>query len=243
MLNQTSNQFVLKEVRKFPPARQIVADYSPREVADHPFFQHLREGSASLEPVWLLMANLRAGISRDFVVWLSWTIARVEDRRIGSLVAKQLNDELGNGDPSAIHSVLLTQFVAGLEPFAPDWAEASSALLGPGCSLGLAAARPFFGDPYESVGALIVGEIFAEKMDRCIGDAVRRHGGVSPDVRTWLTVHEVLEVSHAADSGALAELVPATGPELAATWRGATDQWRVLWEFLDDVDALAASLS
>jgi pyrroloquinoline quinone (PQQ) biosynthesis protein C len=226
--------------QSLPSADQIVARYARREVSEHPFFVRLRERAADLTPIWLLMTNLRAGISREFVTWLAWTIARVEDRRIGALVAKQLSDELGNGDFERIHSVLLDRFISGLEPFRPRGR--SDALLVPGQTLGREAAKAFCGEPYESVGALIVGEIFAEKMDRCVGDAVRRHGGVDRQSLTWLLLHEALEVSHAADSGNLAELVPKQGPELAATWRGAMEQWQVLWQFLDDVDAVSAAL-
>ena len=82
-------------------------------------------------------------------------------------------------------------------------------------------------------------EIFAKKMDRCLGDEVRRQNAISDDALTWLTIHEVLEVDHAEDSGALAALVTEHGPSLAATWRGAIAQWDALWEFLDGVAALA----
>jgi pyrroloquinoline quinone (PQQ) biosynthesis protein C len=229
------------ETQPLPSADQIVASYSRREVADHPFFVRLRERPADLKPIWLLMANVRAGVSRDFVSWLAWTVARVEDRRIGALVAKQLSDELGHGDFERIHSVLLDRFIEGLEPFCASQIR-EDVLLAPGQTLRQEAAKPFFGEPYEGVGALMVGEIFAEKMDRCVGDAIRRHGGVESHTLTWLMLHETLEVSHAADSTRLAALVPRQGPELAATWRGATDQWRALWQFLDDVDARSASL-
>jgi hypothetical protein len=94
-------------------------------------------------------------------------------------------------------------------------------------------------DPYEGVGALIVGEIFAKKMDRALGDEIRRQDAVPADALRWLVLHETLEIDHAGDSGALAELIPKRGPSLAATWRGAIAQWEVLWAFLDDVQKLA----
>jgi pyrroloquinoline quinone (PQQ) biosynthesis protein C len=239
--NETAQRSTASATQPWPSADQIVASYARREVADHPFFVRVRERPADLTPIWLLMANLRAGISRDFVSWLAWTIARVEDRRIGCLIAKQLSDELGNGEFGRIHSLLLDRFVNGLESFRPPQATGND-LLGPGEKLCHEAARCFLGEPYEGVGALMVGELFAEKMDRCVGDAVRRHGGVDTHALTWLMLHEALEVNHAADSDGLAELIPKQGPELAATWRGAIEQWRVLWQFLDDVDVLALSL-
>ena len=104
-------------------------------------------------------------------------------------------------------------------------------------------ARKIFSaaDPYEAVGALIAGEIFAAKMDRCVGEQVRRQNALDDRALLWLTLHEQLEIDHAADSPALASLVPARGPQLAASWRGAAAQWNLLWEFLDGVHALAGS--
>jgi pyrroloquinoline quinone (PQQ) biosynthesis protein C len=92
-------------------------------------------------------------------------------------------------------------------------------------------------DPFEGVGALMVSEIFAKKMDRCVGDEVRRQSALSRETLTWLDLHEHLEVEHAEDSYELAELVPERGPQLSAAWRGARAEWNALWGFLDDVYA------
>jgi pyrroloquinoline quinone (PQQ) biosynthesis protein C len=226
----------------FSPASTIVEIHKGREVADHSFFCALRAAPVNLQAIWVLMANLRAGISRDFVRWLAVTVERVEDRRIASLVARQLNDELGNGEADRIHSVLLDRFVTGLDPWRPTCGRERE-LLRPGRRLAESAWKLFRGhDAYQGVGALIVGEIFAEKMDRCLGDEIRRQDAISDEALTWLTVHEKLEVDHAADSAALAGLVPVQGPALRATWRGAAAQWEALWQFLDDVHEIAAGL-
>lgn len=225
-----------------PSAHEIVARFSQIEVAAHPLFTGLRSRPLDLQAIWLLMNNLRAGISRDFVVWLASTIVRVEDRRIASLAAKQLNDELGNGDVSMIHSGLLDRFVDGLSPWALQGAD-ERVLLAPGRRLSVEAGKLFRDpcEPYEAIGALMVGEIFAEKMDRCVGDEVRRQNGLSDEVLHWLVLHEALEVDHASDSSAIAALVPREGPALDATWRGAVAQWNVLWTFLDGVHQLSWS--
>jgi pyrroloquinoline quinone (PQQ) biosynthesis protein C len=222
------------------PAREIVTDFARIEVASHPFFRELRAGPLDMQAIWILMANLRAGISRDFVVWLATTIARVDDRRIGSLAAKQLNDELGNGDPNRIHSLLLDRFLLGLEPWRCTELE-EARLLAPGRRLAEESGRIFLhaAEPYEAVGALLVGEIFAEKMDHCVGDEIRRQHALSEDTLHWLTLHETLESDHAGDSSAIAELVPTSGPSSEAAWRGAVAQWDVLWRFLDGVDEIA----
>lgn len=225
---------------KVSSAVQLVAEYGKVEVASHPLFAMLRSKPTDLQAIWILMANLRAGISRDFVLWLTATISRVEDRRIGSLAAKQLNDELGNGDFNAIHSVLLDRFVEGLEPW--RWRGIDEAqLLAPGRRLGSEAGSIFTHseDSYEAVGALMVGEVFAEKMDRCVGDEIRRQTALSAETLHWLTLHETLEVDHAGDSSVLAELIPPA--KVVAVQRGAEAMWSALWTFLDGVHAVVLS--
>lgn len=226
-------------LRPLPPAGDIVAEYSTYDVNAHPLFRELAIGPVDLRTLWLLMANLRVGISRNFVPWLATTIARVDDRRIGALVSKQLYDELGCGDFEHIHSTLLDRFVHALA----RWrfrGQDEAALLAPGRDMGMAMGALFTAPhAYEAVGALIVGEIFAEKMDRCVGDEVRRQNALTSDELKWLAMHEILEANHAGDSNALASLVPNDAPTLTATWRGANAQWSLLWRFLDDVHELA----
>lgn len=216
----------------------IVDEYERLEVAEHPLFLSLAEKPVDLGAIWLLMANLAAGISRDFVIWLAQTIARVDDRRIASLLAKQLNDELGNGSFSGIHSGLLDRFIAALERWRPEQAEDEVALE-PGRTLAQRATQLFdTSSVYEALGALMVGEVFAKKMDRCVGDQIRRQSSISDDDLTWLVIHETLEVDHADDSRELAALVPNTEVALAECRRGADAQWLLLWEFLDGVHGL-----
>ncbi len=223
-----------------PPrsARCIVEEYEAHDVSAHPFFVTLRAAPVDLAALWVLVANMNAGISPNFVRWLALTIARVDDPRIASLVAKQLNDELGNGDFQNIHRVLLERFVAGLEPWRPP--PPASARLDAGRRLGVRATLVFEApNPYQAVGGLMVAEIFAKKMDHCLGDEIRRQELVPRDALLWLDLHEVLEEHHAEDSGELASLVPAQGAALAATWQGASSLWEAMVGFLDDVAAAA----
>jgi pyrroloquinoline quinone (PQQ) biosynthesis protein C len=229
-------------VESVPSAQALIARFEQRSVAEHPLFVELAARPVDLSALWLLMANLREGISREFVVWLALTIARVDDRRIGSLVAKQLDDELGSGDFTRIHSRLLDRFVDALSPWRLE--ERTAQLLTPGKLLHQEARAPFYAEhPYESVGALITGEIFANKMDHCLGDQVRRQDRLPEIALTWLTVHETLEENHADDSSKLAALVPGEGPALTATVRGAEAQWDSLWRFLDRIHQLRHGLT
>jgi CheY-like chemotaxis protein/pyrroloquinoline quinone (PQQ) biosynthesis protein C len=222
------------------PARCIVEMYEARQVSEHPFFHELKTRPVDLQAIWVLMANLRAGISNDFVRWLATTIARIDDRRIACIIAKQLDDELGKGDVTRIHSILLDHFMAGLDRWRPKRADEST--LAAGQRMAQRSAALFHApDPYEGVGALIAGEIFAKKMDHCLGDEIRRQDGIPSKALTWLVLHETLEVDHADDSLDLAVLIPDHGPALTAAWRGATTEWNVLWEFLDDVRQIASA--
>jgi pyrroloquinoline quinone (PQQ) biosynthesis protein C len=227
--------------RRFPSARLLVQAYEAREVFEHPLFQELAARPVDLGAVWTLMANLREGISGHFVSWLAYTVARVSDRRIASLLAKQLNDELGNGDPDEIHAVLLDRFIAGLEPWRPAGAD-SELVLRAGRTLAHDGALPFAAaNIYEALGALMVGEIFAKKMDKCLADEVRRQDAIPAETMKWLIIHEALEVEHADDSGELADLVPDRDETLRVLWRGAEHQWETLWRFLNGVrEAVAA---
>ena len=153
---------------------------------------------------------MNAGISPNFVRWLALSIARMPDDRISSLIAKQLDDELGNGKAEKIHRVLLERFVAGLEPWSPK--EPARRVLEAGHRLAERASEVFdTGAPFEAIGGLIVAEIFAKKMDQCLGNEIRRQSLVPREALVWLDIHEVLEVNHAADSYELAVLVPEDG--------------------------------
>lgn len=223
-----------------PTPEEIVEAHQRIEVSQHPFFVELAKGAVDLGSVYLLMANLQIGISPHFVPWLARTIERVEDRRIASLLAKQLNDELGCGDFAQIHTRLLDTFVAALAPWRP--AGRDEALLRAGHRLAADGSRPFrAADPYEAVGALMVGEIFAEKMDTRLAAEMRRQHKVEGPALYWLDLHEKLEMDHSDDSTELARLVSREGPRLAAVWRGAVDQWATLWRFLDEVQELAVA--
>jgi pyrroloquinoline quinone (PQQ) biosynthesis protein C len=245
MNNQTSgepldNHSQLRNRAPSSAAEAVVDDYEKLEVAGHPLFVELRSRPVDLSAIWILMANLAQGISKDFVIWLAQTIAHVEDRRIASLLAKQLNDELGSGAFDQIHSTLLQRFVDGLEPWRP--ALTGSATLGPGRTLAREGSLLFqTEDVYEALGALMVGEVFAKKMDHCVGDEIRRQHALSADTLTWLTIHETLEIDHADDSRELAALIPESEPALAAVRRGARAQWALLWSFLDGVRTVIGS--
>lgn len=223
---------------RFGPATLIVDEYEAANVAAHPLFLTLARQPVNMQALWLFVANMNAGISPNFVRWLALAIARAPDERMACLLSKQLADELGNGNFDNIHRRLLERFVLGLEPWRPERRGAD--LLRAGRRLGSRASEVFDdGSPYEAVGGLIVSEIFAKQADHCLGNEIRRQSQVPREALAWLDIHEVLEVNHADDSRELAELVPNDHAALTDTWQGARALWAAMWEFLDDVRALA----
>lgn len=231
MANAVSTGF---SERRLDAPTNIVDEYESVDVSAHPLFVSLAESPVNLEALWLLVANMNAGISPNFVRWLALSIARMPDDRISSLIAKQLDDELGNGKADHIHRVLLERFVAGLEPWSPK--DPERRVLAAGHRLAQRASEVFdTGAPFEAIGGLIVAEIFAKKMDQCLGDEIRRQALVPREALVWLDIHEVLEVHHAADSYELAVLVPDQGEAVTQAWHGARTLWAAMWGFLDDV--------
>jgi len=228
-------------VETVPPPEEIVSRYKRIEVADHPFFITLAQGPVDLEAVYLLMANLQQGTSGSFINRLATTVARVDDRRVASLLAKQLSYELGAGDFAQIHSVLLERFVTALSPWCARADD--EALLGAGRRLAREGARPYLAsDPCEALGALMVGEIFGEKMEACLAHEMRRQLLVTGDALRWLEIHETIGARHPHAANQLALHLPRGGPSLSATWRGAIDQWGTLWRFLDDVNEMLIAM-
>src|SRR5438046_1293140 len=79
-------------------------------------------------------------------------VARVDHDGMRSILAKQLNDELGNGDPARAHRVLFQNMLADLEPFAPPGAR-DAMLLAPGRRFAEALAHNYLERPWlEAVG-------------------------------------------------------------------------------------------
>ena len=85
----------VQERRGVDAPTSIVDFYEAIEVADHPLFVTLASRPVDLSALWVLVANMNEGISPNFVRWLATTIARIDNSRLASLLAKQLADEIG----------------------------------------------------------------------------------------------------------------------------------------------------
>jgi DMATS type aromatic prenyltransferase len=205
-----------------PPAEEIVRRYQEDIVlAKHPFFQRLGREPVNLSILWLVMANFWEAIVHDFPSRLSRVVAKVEDDRVRSVVVKQLNDELGEGDFSKAHKAMFRRLVSALEPHRMNGDDAK--LMAPGREFGARLGEHLFcSDDYETIGALMMIEIYGSQTDTRLGDEFRRQQALDPKALEWLHLHEDLEVDHAGDSLTLARLIPNNAAALEGTWRGAS---------------------
>jgi DMATS type aromatic prenyltransferase len=215
---------------------EIVERFEAESLADHPFMRRIRREPVDLYKLWKLMANAQIGIVAGFSRRLAQVVARVTDERVRSILAHQLNDELGNGKYERAHSQLFGKLVMGLERWKPKTLD--DALFAPGATLSDALEAIYRSDdPWEGVGATMVIEIFGRQVDQFFGDEFRRQMEVDPKSLEWLTMHEELEIDHSAESMDLAHMVPAAA--LPSVWRGAARVSRVSTEFFDGVYRVA----
>jgi pyrroloquinoline quinone (PQQ) biosynthesis protein C len=215
------------------PATEAVRRYEATPVTAHPFFERLRREPVDLRRLWKLLANLRACITLDFPRRLAALTARVDDDRIRAILAKQLNDELGNGDFSRAHRHLFEHMIGGvaatLEPPA-----VTEELVQPGREFGQELERLYVrADPHEGLGASLLVEVYGKQVDAFIADEFRRQRAVSPQTLEWLHLHEALEVDHVDESMVLARLLPSSGPRLDGAWRGVRAVADGSWRFFD----------
>jgi pyrroloquinoline quinone (PQQ) biosynthesis protein C len=218
------------------PAEEIARYYERNSMADHPLFQRLQREPVDLRCLWLLLANARIGIVQGFARRLASVTARVPDERLRCLLAKQLNDELGNGDFTRAHHLLFDGLLAGLDRWRP--AQVTDETLVAGRALGERLESIYSDpDPFVGVGAAMVIEIYGKQVDLQTGRELRRQHALDPESLTWLTLHEELELEHADESMEMARLIEP-GAALHGAWRGARATCAASWAFFDDVYAL-----
>src|SRR3569623_1262243 len=227
--------------RKFPPPRRpalatdLVHWLEPVErCTDHPLFRRLAREQAAVAPLWTILANNWVAVGDRFPRWLAGLVARVEDDRVRSVLAKQLDDELGHGDPTRAHRVLFQRMLADLEPYAP--AGDRQALLAPGRRFAEGLAHNYLAKPeLEAIGGTLVAEVYGKQVDQAIGNLLRRQHELDPASLTWLVLHETLEEDHADESLELAAMMPADRATQAAVCRGAEALAQLGMRYFDDI--------
>ena len=222
-----------------PPSKleDIITRYETQEpITGHRFLQRLRHEPVQLQHLWVLLANFQISISKNFAQHLASIIVRVEDERVRSILAEQLNDELGRGKPERAHTQLFIAMMKQLAPWRPQEAQ-DDRMLSAGRNLVPRLAEIYGASNVdEALGALMAGEVFGKQMDQFIGDEFRRQQEISPESLEWLALHEQLEVEHAESSLDLARLLPKES--LDAAWSGASRLAHAGWGFLDDLYAI-----
>lgn len=220
----------------------IVQTYEKHSIANHPFFQHARRNPVDVSILWMLQMNIREGIVRYFTRRLANLIWRTEDVRIRSILGKQLNDELGDGDATRAHAPLFDVFIEGLDSFRPK--VIPPGLLEPGNELSQRLENIYVkSDPFVGVGSAMVIEIIGKQGDTFMGDEFRRqkaiHKSIPPAALEWLDLHEKLELEHSDESLDLARLVPADPQAIASAWSGARECGAACWAVLDGLYRLS----
>ena len=203
-------------------------------VSDHPLFRRLADEPPAVAPLWTILANNFVAVGDRFPRWLASLVARVDDDRMRSILAKQLNDELGDGDPTRAHRVLFQTMLADLEPYAP--AGDRDALLAPGRRFAEDLARNYLERPaLEAIGGTLVAEVFGKQVDQSVGALLRRQRDLDPGSLTWLVLHETLEEDHADESRTLARMTPSDPDAHAAVCRGAEELAALGGRYFDDL--------
>lgn len=225
------------EARTEEPLVERIRRYEASPFTDHPFFQRLAGEPLSMERLWLVLRNFQEGVTRDFARRLAQITARVEEDDLRSVLAKQLDDELGNGDPNRTHRLLFDRFVEGMSSYQP--AVIDHRTLEPGRGLGAFLEEIYtHRDPYEGVGATLLMEVGGRQVDQFLGDQFRRGSDLPRAVMEWLDLHETLEEDHVDEIFELAARVPR-GLKAEATHRGVGRLAEAVWAFFDDLQRLA----
>ncbi|NUO49607.1 MAG: hypothetical protein HOV80_12190 [Polyangiaceae bacterium] len=212
----------------------VVKRFEQASVAKHPFDARLAREPFNGPSLALMVMNVREGITLHFARRLASIVARVEEDDLRSVLAKQLNDELGSGDPKRTHKTLFEKFAAGITPWAPDVDKPE--LLEPGRRFGVVQEELYLHrSPYEGLGATLIMEVLGKQGDLVLGTQLRRaKEPLSPEVMEWLVLHEELEFDHVDESLDLARRVPP-GNKARLAVRGAEELGRAGWAFLDDM--------
>jgi DMATS type aromatic prenyltransferase len=220
-IEKRSGTYIRARIDPPPPAPSIVHRYEQEiTLAEQPFFQRMAREPVNLSHLWLVLANFWEAIVHDFPSRLAKVVAKIESDEVRSVVVKQLNDELGEGDFSKAHKAMFRRLVDAVVPHRLPGDDAT--LLAPGREFGRKLGVLLFDpDDYVTLGALMMIEVYGAQTDVRLGTEFRRQMQIDGDSLQWLHLHETLEVDHAGDSLRLANLVPPGGAALEATWRGA----------------------
>jgi DMATS type aromatic prenyltransferase len=222
-----------RAVVSIPPLEQLVVECEREPLTVHPFLQRMLRTTIDVRHMWLMFENVRVGLSEHFVRRLAHAIARVDDDRIRSPLAKQLHEELGSGDAERTHRKLMGQLIETLRRWRPE--NVSEAMLEPARALSARLEAIYYDPhPYVAVGGAIVIELLGKQVDLFVAEQFRRQAELGIPSLEWLTLHEGLELEHASESLDIARCVEIES-DRAAAWRGGRAVYLAGWAFFDDM--------
>jgi DMATS type aromatic prenyltransferase len=221
--------------KNWRPQRSIeetAVHYDTNSIVDHPFLQRLHREPVNMTHLWLLLANGREAVVEPFVRRLASALERTEDEHIRCILTKQLNEELGNGDPSQVHLVLFDRLFLALELYKPE--SVTEQMLAPGRELSQRLDALFVDpNPYLALGSAIIMEILGKQLDQFMEQEFMMKTTVDRFSLTWLNLHAEIEIEHANESLELAYLIANSDGDKKSARQGAEITADATWNFCD----------
>jgi DMATS type aromatic prenyltransferase len=207
--------------------------YIANSIDNHPFFQRLHRERVNLIHLWLFFINCQEAIVSDFTRRLALVVAQTDSEYIRCILAKQLNEELGDGNPDRIHRKVFDRLVGHLEPYKPQPFEES--MLTPGRKLSQKLEAIYSNsNSYLGVGAAILMEIRGKQRDEIVGQELAR-ATIDSSVMSWFHWHEEQEIGHADEVIDLARTIDNSDGDKNAVLQGAQMTSDALWDFCNDM--------
>jgi DMATS type aromatic prenyltransferase len=218
--------------KSLPSLQQMAKHYQDFPLQDHPLFQRVEREPVNQEYLWLLVMNIHDS-AINFTRRLAYLISRIDDRRICSILAKQLNDELGNGNIQHIHVNLYEQLLSAIEPWQIKSSDENMLIHGQEFSRKLEEiyTNP---NPYVGLGAAIALEFYAEQFDPWLGGELRKTNIDLSDM-IWVTIHEELEVDHADESLVIVSFISESEANIAAVIQGMEQVSIASWKLFNSL--------
>jgi DMATS type aromatic prenyltransferase len=212
---------------------ETVWHHKTNSVENHPFFQRLHKEPVNLTNLWLLFANVQEGIVDHFTRRLALVVAHIDDEYIRCILAKQLNEELGNGNIEQVHRKIFDRLTLALEPYKPEII--TSETLVPGYQLSKKLEELYSNsNAYIGVGAAIMMEIRGEQRDEIINKELVRTK-LDSSILSWFYMHGELELDHADEVIKLASQIDNSDRDKDAVLQGLEMTSDVLWDFCNEM--------
>lgn len=222
-------ELAAQPAQSFRSLEEMSLHYKAHSIEDHPFFQRLHREPANLTNLWLFFANVQEGIIAHFTRRLALIVDRIDDEQIRCILAKQLNEELGNGDVDHVHQKIFDNFILGLQPYKPELI--TREMLAPGFKLSQDLEKLYSDpNPYVGAGAAIVMEIRGEQRDVIVTKELVRTT-LDSSVASWFYLHGELEGDHAEEVLILARQIDASAGDKIAVLKGLEMTSDALWDF------------